>query len=101
MLRHDFREQGIMRKAQPTMIREYVVDVEWDEEARVWVATSVDVPGLVTEAVSLDLLLERVRAVTPDLLADNAAHLAADMESEARIDMRVHRSFGRPAAHAH
>lgn len=83
------------------MIREYIVDVEWDEEARVWVATSADIPGLATEAASLDSLLERVRAVTPELLADNAALLAADTESEARIDMRVHRSISRPAAHAH
>ena len=28
----------------------YFVRAEWDEEAKVWVATSDDVPGLVTEA---------------------------------------------------
>ncbi len=83
------------------MIREYIVDVEWDDEARVWVATSADVPGLVSEAASLDVLLERVRAVTPELLADNATLSMGGTEGEARIDMRVHRSIGRPAAHAH
>jgi hypothetical protein len=29
-----------------------LVTAEWDEEAKVWVATSDDVPGLATEAES-------------------------------------------------
>jgi len=31
----------------------YVVKAIWDEEARVWVATSDGVPGLATEAESI------------------------------------------------
>jgi len=42
-----------------------------DEAAGVWVATSDDVLGLATEAVTLDELYGRVLAVTPELLRDN------------------------------
>ena len=31
-------------------MRSYPVVAEWDGEAKVWVATSDDIPGLVTEA---------------------------------------------------
>ena len=49
------------------------VNAFWDEEAKVWVASSDDIPGLVTEAESLDKLLERIIAVAPELLADNVS----------------------------
>jgi predicted RNase H-like HicB family nuclease len=48
-----------------------VVRAEWDEEARVWVASSEDVPGLVSEAETVEVLIERVMAVIPELLAAN------------------------------
>jgi predicted RNase H-like HicB family nuclease len=54
------------------MPNKYLVTAQWDEEARVWVATSEDIPGLVTEAATLDDLLKRVVAVAPELLEDNA-----------------------------
>ena len=44
------------------------INVQWDEEAGVWFATSEDVPGLVLESGSFDALLERVRAAVPELL---------------------------------
>jgi predicted RNase H-like HicB family nuclease len=34
--------------------RAYVVTAIWDDEAKVWVAESDDVPGLVTEAPTLE-----------------------------------------------
>jgi len=49
-----------------------VVKAEWDKEAKVWVATSEDIPGLVTEDASLDRLLARVVAIAPELLEENA-----------------------------
>lgn len=36
------------------------IRAEWDDEAQVWVATSDDVPGLVTEAPSIEALVERL-----------------------------------------
>jgi hypothetical protein len=49
-----------------------IVNAEWDEDARVWVATSEDIPGLVTEADSLEDLGRKVRDLVPELLAENS-----------------------------
>lgn len=43
----------------------------WDEEAKVWVAESDDVPGLVTEAESVDQLVEKLKNLIPELLVAN------------------------------
>ncbi len=51
---------------KPSFIR-----VEWDSEARVWVATSDDVPGLATEDASLESLVEKLKAMIPELLEAN------------------------------
>lgn len=51
---------------------EYVVNLTWDTDAGVWVATSDDIPGLVLESGSFDALLERVRFAAPELLEWNA-----------------------------
>nr|WP_314262164.1 DUF1902 domain-containing protein [uncultured Devosia sp.] len=53
------------------MSQSFTVTVFWDDEAHVWVATSEDIVGLVTESASLDELYARVVAVTPELLDDN------------------------------
>lgn len=50
---------------------ECVINITWDEEAAVWVATSEDVPGLVLESGSFDALVERVRSAVPELLQLN------------------------------
>jgi len=53
-------------------VPEYIVDLIWDDEASVWVATSDDIAGLVLESGSLDALIERVRFAAPELLELNA-----------------------------
>ncbi len=50
---------------------EYKIDLTWDEEASVWIATSEDIEGLVLESGSFDALLERVRFAVPELLELN------------------------------
>ncbi len=47
------------------------IRAEWDEEAGVWVATSDDVPGLVTESASLDELSAKLAVMVPELLDAN------------------------------
>ena len=47
----------------------YRINLLWDSEAEVWLATSRDVPGLVLESESLDTLLERLKYAIPELLA--------------------------------
>lgn len=47
------------------------VRVEWDEDARVWVATSDDVPGLATEESNIERLIEKLKIMIPELLDAN------------------------------
>lgn len=47
------------------------VSAFWDAEADVWVAESDDVPGLVTEADSLELLMPKLKVLIPELLDAN------------------------------
>ncbi len=49
----------------------YHVNADWDPEAEVWVATSDDVPGLATEAPTVEALSEKLRAMIPELLEAN------------------------------
>jgi len=49
----------------------YTINLTWDNETAVWVATSDDVQGLVLESGSLDALIERLRFAVPELLALN------------------------------
>lgn len=53
-----------MRKVTDT----YHVQADWDPEAGVWVATSEDVPGLATEAETIEALTEKLRVMIPELL---------------------------------
>jgi predicted RNase H-like HicB family nuclease len=53
-------------EGKPLFIR-----AEWDEEANVWVATSDDVPGLATEAVTMEALREKLKVMIPELLMAN------------------------------
>jgi len=55
----------------PAMNKPYFVRAEWDEEAAVWVASSDDVPGLVTEAETLEALNTKLRSMEPELLDAN------------------------------
>jgi len=49
----------------------YKVEAFWDSEAEIWVATSEDIPGLVTETSTIDLLTEKLRLMIPELLVLN------------------------------
>ena len=49
----------------------FTVEAFWDEEAKVWVATSDDVLGLVTEADNLDVLTTKLKVMIPELLLAN------------------------------
>ena len=49
----------------------YFVRAEWDGEAKVWVATSDDVPGLATEAETMQELSKKLEVMIPELLTEN------------------------------
>jgi len=68
------------------------VNAEWDAEAKVWVATSDDVPGLITEAETVEALAEKLSAMIPELLEANGT-LAGDAIREVPINLIAHREL--------
>jgi len=69
----------------------------WDGEAKVWVAESEDIPGLVTEAPTTEALLAKLRTLVPELLdlnncmpsGDNVlVKLLTDVAREEQISLR-------------
>ena len=63
--------------AKPLFVR-----AEWDEEARVWVATSDDVPGLATEEGTIEALIEKLKVIIPELLEANGQSMEAEVPFE-------------------
>lgn len=70
----------------------YHVRADWDPEAGVWVATSDDVPGLATEAETIESLAKRLRAIIPELLEANGllAHGSAGRSISFELTCRRH-----------
>jgi predicted RNase H-like HicB family nuclease len=56
------------------MMRQITFKVQafWDSDAEVWVATSEDVPGLVTEASTIEILTQKLREIIPELIVLNS-----------------------------
>lgn len=65
------------------------VKAEWDSEAKVWVATSDDLPGLVTEAETVEALQRKLATMIPELLEANG-NLGADIR-EIPLNLIAHR----------
>jgi predicted RNase H-like HicB family nuclease len=59
----------------------------WDEEAKVWVAESDEVPGLATEALTLETLVEKLKIMIPELLDLNGVVYEGD---EVRFEVASH-----------
>lgn len=64
------------------MIKPFFIRAEWDEEANVWVATSDDVPGLVTEEATMEGLIEKLRIIVPELLEVNGLKMGEEVPFE-------------------
>ena len=65
------------------------VKAEWDAEAKVWVATSDDLPGLVTEAETVEALQRKLATMIPELL-EAEGNLGADIR-EIPLNLIAHR----------
>lgn len=83
------------------MQRKFLVTAQWDDEAGVWVATSDDIPGLVTEAATLDDLLKRIAAVAPELMEDNAHLLNEVTHPGELLDVCILSQLRMDGNHAH
>ena len=53
------------------MTNNLTINAKWDPSAKVWVAESDDVPGLVTEAVNMEHLITKLKILIPELLELN------------------------------
>jgi predicted RNase H-like HicB family nuclease len=58
------------------------VHADWDAEASVWVATSNDVPGLATEADTVEALVTKLEMLIPELLEANGVSAAKGVAFE-------------------
>ena len=61
-------------------VRTLKVQALWDWEAGVWVAESDNVPGLATEAATLEELLAKLAVMVPELLEENGVALELPVE---------------------
>jgi predicted RNase H-like HicB family nuclease len=50
----------------------YTIHCTWDPEAGVWYVSESDVPGLVTEAATVEEMNRKLEHMIPELLAANA-----------------------------
>jgi predicted RNase H-like HicB family nuclease len=71
-------------------VKQITVNAEWDPEAKVWVASSDDVPGLVTEADTVEALAKKLSVIIPELLEANGISVG-DAVREVPINLIAHR----------
>ncbi|OGQ78333.1 MAG: hypothetical protein A3F90_01775 [Deltaproteobacteria bacterium RIFCSPLOWO2_12_FULL_60_19] len=69
--------------------KQITVKAEWDPEAKVWVATSDDVVGLITEADTVEALAEKLSVMIPELLEANGI-MAGSAAREVPISLIAH-----------
>ncbi len=70
------------------MTKSYIVSAIWDDEAKIWVAESDDVPGLATEAPTEEALVKKLEALVPELLELNRCLPAG--EGTLEVVLRCH-----------
>ena len=65
--------------------KEITVEAFWDEEAQAWVASSKDVPGLITEADTMEHLMQKLKVMVPELLHANGL-----LDEPGSVDIPIH-----------
>ncbi len=53
------------------MKKNYIIRTFWDDEAKVWVASSENFIGIATEAKTLDKLVKKLEIMVPEILEAN------------------------------
>ena len=70
-------------------MRKIEVRADWDSEAQVWVASSNDVPGLITEAPTVEALRQKLSIMIPELLEANGV-INEDHLTEVPLSLVAH-----------
>lgn len=65
---------------------EFTVRIEWDPEASVWWVAESDVPGLVTEAPTVEQMFRKLEVMIPELLEANNVALTGE---QSEVPFRV------------
>ena len=60
----------------------YTVTCHWDEDAGVWYVAESDVPGLATEAATVEKMDRKLRTLIPELLELNRSGTGAPVPFE-------------------
>jgi predicted RNase H-like HicB family nuclease len=72
------------------MARPIIVTADWDPEASVWVATTADIRGLVTEAETIEALRAKLPGMVLDMLDEaGVSDLPVSIEIIARASDRL------------
>lgn len=66
-------------------VKQFFVHAAWDDDAKVWFVADTDVPGLATEAASLDDLASKLQVMVPEMLELNG--FASSGHSSAPFDL--------------
>ncbi len=66
----------------------YRFEVDYDTDAGVWYVADSTLPGLVTEAATLDDLVAKLKVVVPDLL-EAIAECAGEPDGSASVPLEV------------
>jgi predicted RNase H-like HicB family nuclease len=75
-----------MKQSGENMLgKDIEVEAFWDEEAHVWVASSNDVPGLITEADTMEHLRQKLKILIPELLQANGL-----LDEPGAVDIPIH-----------
>ena len=72
------------------------IKATWDDDAKVWVAESDDVPGLITEADTVSALVQKLKYLIPELL--NANRYTDDDEIPFKLTSEIASTTYRHAA---
>jgi predicted RNase H-like HicB family nuclease len=67
------------------MEKPLLVYADWDEDAHVWSAFSDDIPGLATEAETVEALMKKLRTMVPELLELNEGPRSQPIDYELLI----------------
>jgi hypothetical protein len=72
------------------MARPIVIHADWDADASVWVATTQDIRGLVTEADTIEALRAKLPGMIVDLLEEyGVTDFPPSIEIVARVSDRL------------
>jgi predicted RNase H-like HicB family nuclease len=74
-------------------VRAFTVRAEWDPEAEVWYVSESDVPGLATEAATIEELKRKLDVMVPELIELNAHLLEEPVHGHVPVNLITHQQL--------